>query len=87
LFVGPLPDERLGQVVAAIVEGEPLGFEVEAAIQSALRDRVDRFSRPRRFVYLPSLAETPTGKIDRQANLRQLVDVKELHPEANKLRK
>ncbi len=67
----PLPDERLGQAVAVIVEGEPLGVEAEAAIQSALRDRLDRFAPPRRFVYLPRLIETPTGKIDRQANLRQ----------------
>lgn len=71
-FIGPLPDERLGQVVTALVEGEPLEIEAEAAIQSALRDRLDRFALPRRFVYLPSLAETPTGKIDRQANLRQV---------------
>ena len=67
----PLPDERLGQAVAVLVEGEPLGVEAEAAIQSALRDRLDRFSLPRRFIYLPSLIETPTGKIDRQTNLRQ----------------
>lgn len=70
-FVGPLPDERLGQVVAAILEGEPLGSEAEAAIQSTLRDQLERFALPRRFVYLPSLTETPTGKIDRQANLRR----------------
>ena len=71
-FVGPFPDERFHQIVAAFVEGEPLGTNVEAAIQSALRNRLDRFALPRRFVYLPSLAETPTGKIDRQASLRQV---------------
>ena len=75
-FVGPLPDERLGQVVAAIVEGEPLGIEAETAIQLALRDRLDRFALPRRFVYLPSLAETPTGKIDRQANYGRCADLR-----------
>lgn len=71
-FIGPLPDERLGHLVAAIVEGEPLGIETEAEIQAALRHRLDRFALPRCFVYLPSLAETPTGKIDRQASLRQV---------------
>ncbi len=70
-FVGPLPDERLGQVVAVILEGEPLGVATETAILSVLHDRLNRFALPRRFVYLPSLAETPTGKIDRQANLRR----------------
>jgi len=71
-FVGPLPDARLGQRVAAILEGAPLSTQTEERIRKALAQTVDRYALPRTFVYLPQLVETPTGKIDRPANLRAL---------------
>ncbi|MEZ4707518.1 MAG: AMP-binding protein [Caldilineaceae bacterium] len=77
-FVGALPDERLGQMVAVIMEGEPLGEQRENALKTALSRKVTRFEIPRRFCYLPQLCETPTGKIDRPQNLMQMAACKEL---------
>jgi o-succinylbenzoate---CoA ligase len=67
LAIAGLPDARLGQAVALVIEGPPLGADAEAAIQDALRTELDRFALPRRFVYVPGLPQTPTGKIDRKA--------------------
>ncbi|MEZ4661604.1 MAG: AMP-binding protein [Caldilineaceae bacterium] len=71
-FVGALPDERLGQMVAVIMEGEPLGEQVENTVKVALSRKLTRFELPRQFYYLPQLCETPTGKIDRPQNLMQI---------------
>lgn len=71
-IVGGLPDERLGQVVTLVVEGEPLSPAAEAALSALLRGVLDRFALPRRFVYVPHFAETPTGKIDRGKTLQNL---------------
>ena len=62
-----LPDERLGQVVSLIVEGEALTAEQQARLLAALDNALDRFQRPRRVETLPRLPETATGKIDRAA--------------------
>jgi len=72
-FVGPLPDARLGETVTVVLEGTPLPAPQEEAIRQRLGQVVDRYEIPRRFCYLPHLAETPTGKIDRKANLAQIL--------------
>ncbi len=72
-FVGPLPDARLGETVTVVIEGSPLPASQEEAIRQRLGQVVDRYEIPRRFCYLPHLAETPTGKIDRKANLAQIL--------------
>jgi o-succinylbenzoate---CoA ligase len=69
-FVGPLPDERLGETVSVVIEGAPLSANLETAVQEQLARLLDKYELPRRFCYLPHLAETPTGKIDRKASLR-----------------
>ena len=71
-FVGPLPDARLGETVTVVLEGTPLPTPQEEAIRQRLGQVLDRYEIPRRFCYLPHLAETPTGKIDRKANLAQI---------------
>jgi O-succinylbenzoic acid--CoA ligase len=72
LAVAGVPDARLGQMVALVLEGAPLTDVEEAALENALRGELDRYARPRRIVYLPALPETPTGKIDRRALLAML---------------
>lgn len=71
-FVGPLPDARLGQVVTLIVEGNPLTLDLEEMLRTNLTDQLSRYEIPRRLCYLAQFQHTPTGKIDRAANLRQL---------------
>ncbi len=44
----------------------------EAQVLALLRARLDRFALPRRIVYVPHFAQTPTAKIDRPATLQKI---------------
>ncbi len=72
-FVGPLPDERLGQRVAAIIEGPPFAPETIDEVRAALLKSLSRYAVPRHFYFTDRLLETPTGKIDRLANLEAVI--------------
>jgi O-succinylbenzoic acid--CoA ligase len=72
LVVGPLPHPRLGQSVVAVIEGEPLSSQDQAALQAKLQKNLTKYEIPRDFYFLPSLPETPTGKIDRAACLKAI---------------
>ncbi len=71
-FVAGLPDERLGQRVALVVEGEQLAAGDEQALAQVVAQHVQPYAAPRQFVYCPRFAETPTGKIDRGQTLATL---------------
>ena len=73
-----LPDEKWGEVVAAVVEGAPGGgagdslaradaAAVVAELDRWCRARFDAPRRPRRWVLVDDLPRTPTGKVDRAA--------------------
>ena len=70
-FVGPIRDPRLGQMVAAVIEGEAWPTEIELAMREQLQSLLTRYELPRRFFFVSKLIETRTGKIDRHANLTQ----------------
>lgn len=70
-FVAGLSDERLGQVVTLVVEGGALTEDQAAQLRWALSQALPRHHAPRRIVYLPRFAETPTGKIDRAGTLKR----------------
>lgn len=71
-FLAGLPDARLGQVLALVLEGAPLLLAAEAALLEALRARFGPFRAPRRILTLPRFLLTPTGKIERAATLAAL---------------
>jgi O-succinylbenzoic acid--CoA ligase len=71
--VGPLPDPHWTQLVVAIIEGLPVDSIIEAELRDRLRQEwLHPYEVPRYFYYRPQLLETPTGKIDRRANLTGL---------------
>jgi len=70
--VGALEDSRLGQTVAAVIEGEAWPTESEAAMRERLQSLLTRYEMPRRFFFIDKLIETRTGKIDRRANLDRI---------------
>jgi O-succinylbenzoic acid--CoA ligase len=82
-FVGPLAHARLGHAVVAVIEGEPCGdaatgaAALEAALRTHVRQTLTPYEVPRKVYFVPRLLETPTGKIDRGANLQQIAA---LHP-------
>ena len=74
-FVGPLTHSRLGQAVVAVVEGVSFGggkTEMESILRQALRADLTPYEIPRKVYFLDNLIETPTGKIDRRANLERI---------------
>ena len=77
-FVGALSDPRLGQTVVAMVEGEPFGGgptlspEMATTLHHALQSALTPYEIPRQWHFVSRLLETPTGKIDRLANLQRL---------------
>ncbi|MEZ4771257.1 MAG: AMP-binding protein, partial [Caldilineales bacterium] len=76
-FVAGTPDERLGDAVTLVIEGDPLSSAAEECLVAAAAERVQRFERPRGVVYLPAFAETATGKIDRAASLARVANFSE----------
>lgn len=63
VFVAGLPDERLGERVVAFVEGAGDRRREEAV------SGLEKYERPRQFVYRAQFCETPTGKVDRRATV------------------
>jgi O-succinylbenzoic acid--CoA ligase len=71
-FVGALDDQRLGQAVVAVIEGDAWSSEIESVIRGELQPLLTRYEVPRHFFFVPHLIETRTGKIDRRSNLARV---------------
>lgn len=80
-FVGALAHPRLGQAVVAVIEGEPwdggatIAPEIEAALRTQLQQTLTPYEIPRKVYFVRQLLETPTGKIDRRANLEHIASI------------
>ena len=85
-FVGPLAHPRLGQAVVAIIEGKPgddeviIAPEIEAVLRTQLQHTLTPYEIPRKVYFVHQLLETPTGKIDRRANLERLASLEMISP-------
>jgi O-succinylbenzoic acid--CoA ligase len=85
-FVGPLAHPHLGQAVVAVVEGGPgdgravIAPEVEAALRAQLQQTLTPYEIPRKVYFVGQLLETPTGKIDRRANLERVARFAKIPP-------
>jgi o-succinylbenzoate---CoA ligase len=73
LFVTGVPDERLGQRIVLVVEGNQ---DVQQQIQrwqphcsEQVREEVGPYAVPKDIIFAPSFHETPTGKVDRKKTL------------------
>lgn len=64
-FVAACADEKWGECVALAIEGDPFSATDEAALLARIRERVGRYEVPRRLFYLPTFAETSSGKVIR----------------------
>jgi len=79
-FVGALAHARLGHAVVAVIEGEPAdeaatgARALETVLRTAVQPALTPYEVPRQVFFVPQLLETPTGKIDRRANLQRLAD-------------
>lgn len=64
-----LPDERLGEIPVAVVEGAGQGADADA-IARTVADRLAPYKRPRKIVVVDELPRVPNGKVDRKASRR-----------------
>lgn len=73
LFVAGLPDERLGQRIVLVVEGDEAMKKSVTAQQGqwieAVRREIGPYAVPKDLIFAPTFCETPTGKIDRNRTL------------------
>lgn len=69
------PDPERGQIVTALVtlvDGVAASPDLTKDLQARVRSKVGAHAYPRTIHYLPALAKTTTGKIDRRALLREM---------------
>jgi long-chain acyl-CoA synthetase len=64
----PRPDERLGEIPVAVIEGQCTAEEVTAA----LRERVAPYKRPRQVLVVAALPRLASGKVDKRSAARLL---------------
>ncbi|MCO6149001.1 AMP-binding protein [Flavobacterium sp. NRK1] len=66
-FVKGMPDEKLGQKLVLVIEGEPM--EIDDKIFSKL----GKFEKPKDILFVPHFAETVSGKVIRDKTLEEAV--------------
>lgn len=69
-FLAGMPDEKLGECLVLIMEGEP--YAIDAVIFSAL----EKYERPKKIYFVPNFEETETGKIKRKLILENFINKK-----------
>lgn len=62
-FVAGKPDEKLGEKLVLIVEGEP------QTIDPSIFDVLDKYEKPKEILFVPKFKETDNGKIIRKETL------------------
>ncbi|HWA34319.1 MAG TPA: AMP-binding protein [Cyclobacteriaceae bacterium] len=72
IFIGGVPDEKLGEQVTVFVEGEPLGPGKEDLLRDKMQARLDKYEVPKAFKYVSQFQETASQKIDRRAVLNMI---------------
>jgi acyl-CoA synthetase (AMP-forming)/AMP-acid ligase II len=59
-----IPDERLGEITAAIIDPKPGTLMTEKEVQDFCAERLSHFKRPRK-VFFDKVPRNPTGKIEK----------------------
>ena len=65
LLAGSMADEKLGQKLVLLLEGEPLAASVEQQLLNCLQQELPRYWAPKHIFYLPKFVESSNGKIKR----------------------
>ncbi len=59
-----IPDERLGEIAAAVIDPKPGAALTEAEVTSFCEQHLPRYKRPRRIIF-DQVPRNPTGKIEK----------------------
>ena len=67
-----IPDDRYGEVPAALVKLAAGAVRTETEIQQVLRGRIAKYKIPARIVFTDGIPLTPNGKTDKK-RIRQIL--------------
>jgi len=70
------PDERLGEIVTAVIDPKPGEILSEEEINSFCEQNLQRYKRPRRIIF-DKIPRNPTGKIEKPKMREKYTGVKE----------
>jgi O-succinylbenzoic acid--CoA ligase len=65
-FISSIPDERLGQKIILILEGQQLSFEQGNTMLAQLKETFHLYEIPKEIHYINQIIITETGKINRR---------------------
>jgi len=71
-----LPDERLGEIAAAVIEAEPGQTITGEEITEFAEQNLPRYKRPKRIIF-DTVPRNPTGKIEKPKLRQKYADIKE----------
>ncbi|WP_224997510.1 AMP-binding protein [Cesiribacter sp. SM1] len=72
VLAGGLPDEKLGQKVVLLLEGEPLMAESVAVLLQCLTASLPKYWAPKEILYVSNFVESDNGKIKRKETWARL---------------
>lgn len=72
-FVAGFPDNRFGEIVVVIFEAEPFSTDLIEQIKKGLTSKLGKYEIPKRFLFVDDMKRTPTGKIDRERMMAELL--------------
>ena len=71
-FSWGIPDERLGQKLVLLVEGNPLPPNAEESWKQLLKETLAKYEQPKAIYYIPQFSLTESGKIQKAQTLALL---------------
>lgn len=72
MLAGGLADEKLGQKLVLLLEGEPLAASTEQQLLNCLLQELPKYWAPKHIFYLPKFVESSNGKIKRDQTWAKL---------------
>jgi o-succinylbenzoate---CoA ligase len=69
-FAYGIADEKLGQKLVLVVETDILDVNLKEIFLSKIKLILPKYEIPKEIIFIKSFQETPTGKVDKKANLR-----------------
>lgn len=72
LFAAGIADDRLGEKLVVVIEGEELPVEVIEAVHAKLKEKLTVYELPKQFYFINKISLTRTGKVDRLGGIRLL---------------
>ncbi|MCU0447688.1 MAG: AMP-binding protein [Microscillaceae bacterium] len=73
-LVGGMPDEKLGQKLVLVIEGNPLPEVTQQNLEISLIKSLKKYEIPKKIIYFEAFNRTDTDKINRLVTFRLLID-------------